>query len=568
MAAQNFLSNFLESFQENALWYLLFVSPAFYLFWIWGKERFRNLRIQLTQKAGNKQFLHDVGYSFSTIAIFAVLDVILLYFYDQGHTLIYTDLDRYGWTWLSLSFLVALFLDDTFFYWSHRAMHQPGLYRIFHRVHHESTDPSPLTAFAFHPTEALVEQMIHLILPFVLPLHVGVLLAWQIFSMLNNILAHLGYEVYPRTWMELPLLRFKTVSLHHNMHHERFHGNYALYFTWWDKWMGTEFPAFEQQFQSIFQRAEKKPESGFYKLQVVSIREEVNQAFSLELGHLPPVFSSFKAGQHLTLRIISHGKEYFRTFSISSIPGLGNTIRLTIKRIPGGKVTPFLAQWLSPGDFIEASAPSGNFFHQPQAESPKSYTMVAGGSGITPLFSMIGSILRSEPQAQVMLLYANRTRPDILFQDDLESMAESYQGRFRLVHFLSEDQSAGVNEISGQLQAQHLKEAMKFQGNSSPPAWYICGPASMADAVEKELRLLGVEQGLIFRERFATSANPASLVGSKNCRISATIEGKNYAFQASGSETILESALNQSVPLRYSCRQGQCGMCRMRCLEG
>ena len=147
-------------------------------------------------------------------------------------------------------------------------------------------------------------------------------------------------------------------------------------------------------------------------------------------------------------------------------------------------------------------------------------------------------------------------------------MAESYQGRFRLVHFLSEDQSAGVNEISGQLQAQHLKEAMKFQGNSSPPAWYICGPASMADAVEKELRLLGVEQGLIFRERFATSANPASLVGSKNCRISATIEGKNYAFQASGSETILESALNQSVPLRYSCRQGQCGMCRMRCLEG
>jgi len=104
-------------------------------------------------------------------------------------------------------------------------MHHPKLYAFFHKVHHKSTDPSPFTAFAFHPFEAVLEQASHFILPFIFPVHFGLMLVWQLFSMLNNVLAHLGYELYPKNWTKIPILKFKAASTHHNMHHQLFHGN-------------------------------------------------------------------------------------------------------------------------------------------------------------------------------------------------------------------------------------------------------------------------------------------------------------------------------------------------------
>jgi ferredoxin len=131
----------------------------------------------------------------------------------------------------------------------------------------KSTDPSPLTAFAFHPTEAIVEYFVGFVLPFLLPLNFGVIIAWQIFSMLNNVFAHLGYEIYPKGWVKLPILKFKTASTHHNMHHQLFNGNYALYFTWWDKWMGTEFKDYETRHEQIFERKNsKKSNQAFHSL--------------------------------------------------------------------------------------------------------------------------------------------------------------------------------------------------------------------------------------------------------------------------------------------------------------
>jgi ferredoxin len=149
----------------------------------------------------------------------------------------------------------------------------PRFYKIFHKVHHESTDPSPLTAFAFHPTEAVVEYFIGFVLPFLLPLNFGVLITWQIFSMLNNVLGHLGYEVYPKGWVKFPLLKFKTASTHHNMHHQLFNGNYALYFTWWDKWMGTEFKDYETRHEQIFERKNSKKSTQDLHSLTISERE-------------------------------------------------------------------------------------------------------------------------------------------------------------------------------------------------------------------------------------------------------------------------------------------------------
>jgi sterol desaturase/sphingolipid hydroxylase (fatty acid hydroxylase superfamily) len=273
MTFKTIIKSFTGAFLEQLFWYVGFAFPLFFVFWILGKKYFKKIRIQENQRAKLHHFKQDLSYSVSTLLIFAIFDICILYFDSKGYTKVYFDISQYGYLWLGLSFFLVLFLDDMFFYWSHRAMHLPRFYKIFHKVHHKSTDPSPLTAFAFHPTEAVVEYFVGFVLPFLLPLNFGVIIAWQIFSMLNNVFAHLGYEIYPKGWVQLPILKFKTASTHHNMHHQLFNGNYALYFTWWDKWMGTEFKDYETRHAQIFERKNSKKSTQDLHSLTVSERE-------------------------------------------------------------------------------------------------------------------------------------------------------------------------------------------------------------------------------------------------------------------------------------------------------
>lgn len=133
-------------------------------------------------------------------------------------------------------------------------MHHPALFRHVHQVHHQSIDPSPLAAFSFHPLEAVAEAGIYVLLSFLLPVHLFALFGFQVLSTLLNVLGHLGYEIYPAWFTRNRPGSWKTTSTHHNMHHARFRGNYGLYFTWWDTWMGTEFSDYTQAVGEIHQR--------------------------------------------------------------------------------------------------------------------------------------------------------------------------------------------------------------------------------------------------------------------------------------------------------------------------
>jgi sterol desaturase/sphingolipid hydroxylase (fatty acid hydroxylase superfamily) len=133
-------------------------------------------------------------------------------------------------------------------------------------VHHLSTDPSPLAAFSFHPLEAMAEGGVYVVFAFLLPLHLAALWSWQVIQLIMNVIAHLGYEIYPKGFNTHWLFRFKTPSTHHNMHHEKFHGNYGLYFTWWDKIFKTEFKDYNQTYEGIQQKiSEKEPEEPLFK---------------------------------------------------------------------------------------------------------------------------------------------------------------------------------------------------------------------------------------------------------------------------------------------------------------
>jgi len=566
MTITTFFEDIINAFSEQFSWYAGFAFPFFIIFWIVGKKYFKKIRIQETEKAKFHHFKHDLGFSASTFLIFAIMDVFILYLDSKGYTKVYFDINEYGYLWLGLSFFIALFIDDMFFYWSHRAMHLPQFYKFFHKVHHESTDPSPLTAFAFHPSEAIVEYFVAFVLPFLLPLNFGVLITWQIFSMLNNVLGHLGYEVYPKGWVKLPFLKFKTASTHHNMHHQLFNGNYALYFTWWDKWMGTEFKDYETRHEQIFERKNIiKSAGGLYSLTVSDIRQEANEAFTIEFGNVPTVFRDFSAGQHLTIKVNIKGATLYRTFSISSIPNKDNFLTLTIKKIKAGKVTNYLAENLKVGDTLEVTAPSGQFYLNAEPANQKHYVMIAGGGGITPIYSMIGTVLKFEPKSKITLLYANRNSTSIIFKEKIEQWKNEFSTQLEVKYFLSEEENP-KNAIKGYITRISLEEVLKQHGKSKLE-FYLCGPEIMTNILMVDLAYLGVAKDKIHRELFLITAQTHESAAQK-AQVSAKVFGKTYQFETQEGKTILQSGIEQNVPLPFSCQSGLCGMCKMKCTEG
>ncbi|HAD35003.1 MAG TPA: hypothetical protein DCF44_11020 [Chitinophagaceae bacterium] len=566
MNISTFFENVTAMYGENLLWYAGFAFPFFIIFWIVGKKYFKKIRIQETERANVNHFKHDLGFSASTFLVFAIMDVFLLYSESKGYTKLYFDISDYGYVWLGVSFFLVLFIDDMFFYWSHRAMHLPRFYKFFHKVHHESTDPSPLTAFAFHPSEAIIENMMHFVLPFLLPLHFGIIIAWQIFSMLNNVLGHLGYEIYPKIWVKLPILQFKTASTHHNMHHQLFNGNYALYFTWWDKWMGTEFKDYESRHEQIFERKHiKKSSDGLYLLTVSDIRKEANEAFTIEFVNVPSVFRDYSAGQHLTIKVNRHGEILYRTFSISSVPNAGNSLTLTIKKIKDGKVTNYLADSLRVGDTLEVTSPSGQFFINPEPAHQKHYVMIAGGSGITPIYSMIGAILKFEPKSKITLLYANRNSNSIIFKEKLEQWTKEFYTQLEVKHFLSEEENP-KKAIKGYITRISLEEMLKQYGKSKLD-FYLCGPEIMTNKLLDDLASLGVAKDKIHRELFLITTQTQESASQK-AKVSAKVLSKTYQFETQDGKTILQSGIEQNVPLPFSCQNGLCGICKMKCIQG
>ncbi len=258
----SFLDFFLEDLTFNGAVYALFVVPAFVVCWGLLPRRLHGRRIQQQQRATARHVLHDAAFSVAALLVFSVIDY-LVDRLDRANVIhIAPTIDELGVPWFLVSVALMIVLHDAYFYWTHRLMHHPRLYRSFHAVHHRSTDPSPLTSFAFHPLEAVVENGITVIFVFVMPVSFQALVAWQVFQQLFNMIGHLGYEVYPSWWLKVPVLNWKTVSTHHNLHHQRFSGNYGLYFTWWDRWMGTELPEYARRFEQLHQGVAPAPAGG------------------------------------------------------------------------------------------------------------------------------------------------------------------------------------------------------------------------------------------------------------------------------------------------------------------
>jgi sterol desaturase/sphingolipid hydroxylase (fatty acid hydroxylase superfamily) len=217
------------------------------MFYLWFPKHWQQRKINnKAYKTG--QFKKEVKWSMVTALIFAISGAISLVLWQKGFTKIYIEANDYPLWWIPVSFVVAMIVHETYYYWLHRWMHNPKIFRIVHKVHHDSNITSPWTAFSFHPLEGVLQAIFLPVLLLVLPLHLYVLLIQLTIMTFSSVINHLDIEIYPRKFHQHFLGRWLIGATHHSLHHKQFKYNFGLYFTFWDKWKKTESPAYESLF--------------------------------------------------------------------------------------------------------------------------------------------------------------------------------------------------------------------------------------------------------------------------------------------------------------------------------
>lgn len=236
------------SFVGQAGSYFAVVGLTFALVWKWGEQRFRAARIQPKKRFNGQQLRHEIKHTLVTLAAGTVSAAAMGVLYKGGYTKLSADGSAWGWPSIVLSFVGLLVFNDAWFYWWHRFLHRPTVFRLVHSVHHKSVDVNPFSSYSFHFVEAFILSAWVIPMMVLVPIYLPVFGVLQVVGLANNVMAHLGYEFLPRWYVRIPPFRWMTSATYHNLHHTRFHGNYGLMFRWWDRWLGTEVPEYEQTF--------------------------------------------------------------------------------------------------------------------------------------------------------------------------------------------------------------------------------------------------------------------------------------------------------------------------------
>jgi ring-1,2-phenylacetyl-CoA epoxidase subunit PaaE len=316
----------------------------------------------------------------------------------------------------------------------------------------------------------------------------------------------------------------------------------------------------------------------FHTLKVVEVVDETAEAKSIRFD-VPEALREafrFKPGQHLTLKCDIGGEEVRRNYSLCVAPADGQ-LKVTVKRIAGGLFSNWANDNLKPGDAIEVMAPHGSFTWDFDASHANHYVGFAGGSGITPVISLIKTALSLEPESRFTLFYGNRDSQSVIFLEELARLKNRFMGRLEVHHFLAEE-FEDIDLFNGMLDREkcdeiltHLVEADEVE------AFFICGPGPMMDAVEEALLERDVDKHKIHIERF-TADRPSAAVEAqmhalqdqaRGLSMLVTLDGRKrkIAFDAEAGN-ILDSARAAGLPAPYACKAGVCATCRARVVSG
>ncbi len=333
--------------------------------------------------------------------------------------------------------------------------------------------------------------------------------------------------------------------------------------------------------------------SKYRELTVRSIVKETTEAITITF-ETPPEGLFYKAGQFLTLILTIEGAEVRRSYSLCTAPAVDPHPAVTVKRVASGKVSNYLNDTLRPGDTVRVAEPAGTFTTAVDATNQRHLVMFGGGSGITPLMGLLKSVLHTESQSKVSLIYANRSADSIIFSKQLASLREQYPERLRVVHVL-EDATDHSEAHEGQVLVERVPElldALPF--SEAATEYFLCGPQGMMENVRQALQSMDVPSHLVHKESFVLSKSATAKPDAASEKPAATwdtdttpgayqttkapvneahevtirYEGETHRFTVEPESTILQTALALDIELPYSCQSGLCTACMGKCVSG
>lgn len=311
------------------------------------------------------------------------------------------------------------------------------------------------------------------------------------------------------------------------------------------------------------------------KLKVVNIQQETKDAVSISFQvaeELKEQFS-YKAGQYLTLEFNLNGEEVRRSYSLCSSPK-EDTLRIGVKRVKGGLVSNYINDHIQVGDEIEVLPPDGRFYADVKPENYKTYYLFSAGSGITPIFSILKTVLQTEPHSFVHLIYGNKSQESIIFKEELEQLQEQFPERFVVIHCLSKPKT---NWFSSKKEFAYRKgrvdqEAILWFMNEYPPyaqnvEYFICGPGKMIENTKQVLQQIDVPNERIFVENFG-GGQEETIQAVANAKLTATLNNEEIQTTITEGRTVLRALIDNGNQPPYSCEGGVCSTCMCKLIEG
>jgi len=331
----------------------------------------------------------------------------------------------------------------------------------------------------------------------------------------------------------------------------------------------------------------------FYTLPVQKITAETKDAVSIAIGVPAELKDTFKyqQGQYLTVRVMQDGRELRRSYSMSSSP-LDDQLVITVKKVVGGRVSTWLCEHLREGDQLEVSRPDGRFFNQLHHDKRRTYYLFAAGSGITPLMSILKTVLEAEPMSTVYLMYGNRNEEQIIFRDALDELSRRYNGQLFVDYILSSPNRQGggglfsmfkkssvnwqgkIGRVDAATSTEFLDEHMPH-GPESECFYFVCGPQDMPDTIKGMLLARGIPEKQVYTEHFVNAnhvpgdipdAGTSAAGGGK--RVIVHLRGQRVELPVPAGATILDVLVKAKFDPPYSCTAGACSTCMAKVISG
>ena len=312
----------------------------------------------------------------------------------------------------------------------------------------------------------------------------------------------------------------------------------------------------------------------YFQLKIKEVIKETDDTSTL-VFELPDRAFSYFPGQFLTLILPIKGEEVRRSYSLCTSPYENVNPAITVKRVEAGVVSNYLNDHMKAGDVFDVMEPAGHFTPELNKNEGKKYILFAAGSGITPIISIIKSILIMEPKSHVNLVYQNRNKKSIIFMEELHNLRRKYEDRFKQIDVLSqpEEEWKGYNGRINQATTSDILMDMA-ENKIEEYIYFLCGPTGFMQTIAETLNDFEVPERNIHKESFYSGDPKPKIdveekaVEAEEISVKILLDGKEHEVQVPSNRYILDAALDQGLDMPFSCQSGMCTACRCKVLSG